>query len=82
MASPSPATHPAPAELSITCHFAPLKDPRRRHRRLHHLQDIIVVALCGVIAGAQDWQEIVTFGRKRPCSVCLPGRCCPYRRSR
>jgi predicted transposase YbfD/YdcC len=29
------------------------------------LQDIIVIALCAVIAGAQDWQEIETFGRKR-----------------
>jgi predicted transposase YbfD/YdcC len=32
---------------------------------LHLLQDIIVIALCAVIAGAQDWQEIETFGRKR-----------------
>jgi predicted transposase YbfD/YdcC len=32
---------------------------------LHRLQDIIVIALCAVIAGAQDWQEIETFGRKR-----------------
>jgi predicted transposase YbfD/YdcC len=29
------------------------------------LQDIIVIALCAIIAGAQDWQEIETFGRKR-----------------
>ena len=29
------------------------------------MQDIIVIALCAVIAGAQDWQEIETFGRKR-----------------
>jgi predicted transposase YbfD/YdcC len=29
------------------------------------LQDIIVIAVCAVIAGAQDWQEIETFGRKR-----------------
>jgi predicted transposase YbfD/YdcC len=29
------------------------------------LQDIIVIALCAVIAGAQDWQQIETFGRKR-----------------
>jgi predicted transposase YbfD/YdcC len=65
MASSSPATHTPPPNFSITRHFAPLQDPRRRHRRLHHLQDIIVIALCAVIAGAQDWQEIVTFGRKR-----------------
>jgi predicted transposase YbfD/YdcC len=32
---------------------------------LHGLHDIIVTALCAVIAGAQDWQEIETFARKR-----------------
>lgn len=53
------------ADCSIVKHFAKLKDPRRSHRRLHHLQDIIVIALCAVIANAQDWQEIETFGRKR-----------------
>jgi predicted transposase YbfD/YdcC len=53
------------ADLSIRSHFAKLKDPRRRHRRLHHLQDIVVIALCAVIAGAQDWQEIALFGRER-----------------
>jgi predicted transposase YbfD/YdcC len=52
-------------DRSITSHFKKLKDPRRRHRRRHPLQNIIVIALCAVIAGAQDWQEIVTFGRKR-----------------
>jgi predicted transposase YbfD/YdcC len=52
-------------DLSIPQFFAPLKDPRRAHRRLHLLQDIIIIALCAVIAGAQDWQEIETFGRKR-----------------
>src|SRR5437868_2203969 len=52
-------------DLSIPKFFARLQDPRRAHRRLHHLQDIIVIALCAVIAGAQDWQDIETFGRKR-----------------
>ena len=52
-------------DLSIPRYFARLKDPRRAHRRLHLLQDILVIALCAVIAGAQDWQEIETFGRRR-----------------
>jgi predicted transposase YbfD/YdcC len=52
-------------DLSILGFFAKLKDPRRAHRRLHLLQDILVIALCAVIAGAQDWQEIETFGQKR-----------------
>jgi predicted transposase YbfD/YdcC len=52
-------------DLFITTHFAKLKDPRRAHRRLHLLQDIIVIALCATIAGAKDWQDIELFGRKR-----------------
>jgi predicted transposase YbfD/YdcC len=76
MSPTSPASQAPPADLSITKHFTKLKDPRRRHRRLHHLQDIIVIALCAVIAGAQDWQDIETFGRKRhdwlKCLLQLP----------
>jgi predicted transposase YbfD/YdcC len=52
-------------DLSIAKFFSKLQDPRRAHRRLHLLQDILVIALCAVIAGAQDWQQIETFGRKR-----------------
>jgi predicted transposase YbfD/YdcC len=65
MAASFPTSHSQPRDLSIPKHFSKLKDPRRAHRRLHLLQDIIVIALCAVIAGAQDWQEIETFGRKR-----------------
>jgi predicted transposase YbfD/YdcC len=50
---------------SIRRHFSALKDPRRRHRRLHNLLDIIVIALCGVIANANTWQDIAVFARKR-----------------
>jgi predicted transposase YbfD/YdcC len=62
--SATPSSSP-PRHLAIAPYFRKLKDPRRRHRRLHLLQDIIVIALCAVIAGAQDWQEIELFGRKR-----------------
>jgi predicted transposase YbfD/YdcC len=65
MTAASPTSHRPPAHLSIPTFFARLKDPRRAHRRLHRLQDIIVIALCAVIAGAQDWQEIALFGRNR-----------------
>ncbi len=62
--APLPPQRPAP-DLSIPRFFARLQDPRRAHRRLHRLQDIVVIALCAVIAGAQDWQQIETFGRRR-----------------
>jgi predicted transposase YbfD/YdcC len=65
MAPLSQATPERRPDLSIPQYFAQLKDPRRSHRRLHQLQDILVIALCAVIAGAQDWQQIETFGRKR-----------------
>jgi predicted transposase YbfD/YdcC len=65
MAVSSPTSQSQQPDLSITKHFARLKDPRRAHRRLHLLQDIIIIALCAVIAGAQDWQEIELFGRNR-----------------
>src|SRR5262249_49104519 len=60
-----PSQLPQQPDLSIPKFFAKLQDPRRAHRRLHRLQDILVIALCAVIAGAQDWQQIETFGRKR-----------------
>jgi predicted transposase YbfD/YdcC len=52
-------------EVSILHYFRKLRDPRREGSCLHPLQDIIVIALCATIAGAQDWQEIATFGEKR-----------------
>jgi len=65
MAAVSPGSPKQEADVSITHHFAKLKDPRRRHGRIHPLQNVMVIALCAVIAGAQDWQEIETFGKKR-----------------
>jgi predicted transposase YbfD/YdcC len=53
------------SSLAIKTHFRALKDPRRRHRRLHRLLDIVTIAICAVICGANDWQEVATFGRRR-----------------
>jgi predicted transposase YbfD/YdcC len=76
MAVSFPPSHAHQPDLSIAKFFAKLKDPRRAHRRRHLLLDIIVIALCAVIAGAQDWQEIATFGQKRrdwlQRFLCLP----------
>lgn len=51
--------------LSIRRHFTSLEDPRRKHRRRHRLLDIIAIALCGVIASCNRWQDIETFALKR-----------------
>src|SRR5438552_2000146 len=55
----------AKASLSIKSHFRKLKDPRRKHGKRHGFLDIIVVAICAVIAGANCWTDIAAFGRKR-----------------
>lgn len=51
--------------LSIAKHFARLRDPRRNHRKRHLLIDILVIALCAMICGANDWQQIATFAQRR-----------------
>jgi predicted transposase YbfD/YdcC len=47
--------------IFIEC-FGSLKDPRVERTKKHLLLDIITLALCGVIAGAQSWEEIEDFG--------------------
>jgi predicted transposase YbfD/YdcC len=51
--------------LSIARFFSRLRDPRRRHLRRHLLLDIVALTLCAVIAGANDWQQVVTFATTR-----------------
>jgi predicted transposase YbfD/YdcC len=53
------------ARLAVKHYFRSLKDPRRRHRRRHLLGDIIVIAICAVVCGANDWKQIATFAQKR-----------------
>jgi predicted transposase YbfD/YdcC len=55
----------SPGALSIQRHFAGLRDPRRQHGQLHRLLDILVIALCAVVAGSNTWQEVETFARRR-----------------
>lgn len=55
----------AAAPFAMLRCFASLKDPRLNRRKRHQLLDIIAIALCAVIAGANNWQQIEAFGRKR-----------------
>ncbi len=54
-----------PPRTSIREHFATLTDPRRDHLQEHRLVDILTIALCGVICGADDWVAVETFGREK-----------------
>lgn len=56
MSNPSPR---------ITDHFGEVKDPRQKHAPPHLLIDIIVIAICAVICGANDWVGVETFGKAK-----------------
>jgi predicted transposase YbfD/YdcC len=51
------------SQLSV--YFADLADPRVDRTKLHHLLDIIAIALLGVICGADSWTEIEAFGQAK-----------------
>lgn len=51
--------------LAIRHHFRKVKDPRINRHKQHQLLDIIVIALCAVLCGAKDWQQVETFGKQR-----------------
>lgn len=50
---------------TITEHFADLEDPRVDRTKLHKLIDIIVIAICAVICGADSWVDVELFGKSK-----------------
>jgi len=60
-----PAVRPVALPFALKQHFRKLKDPRRAHRRLHLLLDIVVIAICAVLCGANTWPEVVTWAQRR-----------------
>lgn len=51
-------------EKSIEHFFNRIAD-HRHHNKLHKLIDVIIIAICGVIAGADTYEQIENFGKKR-----------------
>jgi predicted transposase YbfD/YdcC len=49
-------------DSSLLAHFADLNDPRIERTKKHKLIDMIAIAICGVICGADNWVEIAYFG--------------------
>ncbi len=45
--------------------FAGLADPRETRRCDHQLIDILVIAVCAVIACAESWEDIELYGRSK-----------------
>jgi predicted transposase YbfD/YdcC len=50
---------------TIAQHFGDLTDPRIDRTKLHQLLDILVIAICAVIAGADNWEDVEEFGKAR-----------------
>lgn len=65
MVGDAPETLPTRRSTSIVSHFAELPDPRVNRRKRHLLSDVLVIALCAVICGADDFVEIALFGRSK-----------------
>jgi hypothetical protein len=45
--------------------FRQVEDPRVERTKRHQLRDIIIIAICGVICGAQGWVEIEACGKAK-----------------
>lgn len=56
-----PVKRPTP----LTESFATVPDPRVVRTREHELLDMIVIAVCAVICGADGWTDIETFGKAK-----------------
>lgn len=54
-----------PPIVSIMAHFAELKDPRLDRTKAHALSGILVIAICAIICGANDWEAVAEFGRSK-----------------
>ena len=51
--------------VSLEESFSELEDPRADYGKRHLLLDIIIIAICAVICGADSWVEIELFGRSK-----------------
>ena len=50
---------------TIKEHFGSIQDPRIDRQKLHLLLDIIVIAICASICGADKWEDVETFGKAK-----------------
>jgi predicted transposase YbfD/YdcC len=55
---------PKPLEV-IEEHFSKVKDPRKDRTKEHKLIDILVIAICAIICGAEGWVDIELYGNSK-----------------
>jgi predicted transposase YbfD/YdcC len=49
----------------LTDHFATLTDPRSDHTKRHYLLDLLTIALCAIISGADEWVAMAEYGNAK-----------------
>jgi len=52
-------------DARILTHFADLDDARDARGKDHQLLDILAIALCAVICGAESWVDIEVYGQSK-----------------
>jgi hypothetical protein len=50
---------------AIEEHFGKVRDPRKDRTKEHKLIDIIGIAICGAICGAEGWVDIEIYGNNK-----------------
>jgi predicted transposase YbfD/YdcC len=53
------------ATESIAKHFGGLKDPRTGNAKQHIFLEILIIAICAVICGADGWNDIELYGKNK-----------------
>ena len=55
----------AQSTASLLTHFTPLADPRLDRQKQPQLIDLVLIAICAVLAGANDWVAVESFGKAK-----------------
>jgi hypothetical protein len=53
------------SEGTIASHFSDLDDKRRGQGKRHQFLDVITIAICAIIAGAEGWTDMELFGQTK-----------------
>ena len=54
-----------PAPRTLIEHFSSITDPRIDRTKRHQLIDILIIAICATICGAETWEEFELFGQAK-----------------
>ena len=49
----------------LTERFSALEDPRTGRAKRHNLTDVVTIAICAVICGADSWVDVEMFGKSK-----------------